>query len=62
MYDSFSSIVMCPCGHGENDDDIQSKDFGCMLDHFKQGESTDKAGFEGTGNFKCRPYHANRDR
>lgn len=42
MYDSFTSIVMCPCGHGESDDNIQSKDFGCNLDHLKQGERTDK--------------------
>lgn len=39
-YESFTAKVKCICGHEFEDDNIQSKDFECMLDHLKQGEDT----------------------
>lgn len=41
MYDSFTAAVTCPhCKHKFVDDNIQSKDFECVLDHLNQGEDT----------------------
>jgi hypothetical protein len=42
-YESFTADIICPyCNYKWNDNDIQSKDFECVLDHLKQGEDTRK--------------------
>lgn len=40
-YESFSADIKCiKCGNEFFDDNIQSKDFACVLDHLEKGEDT----------------------
>lgn len=39
-YESFTAKVKCSCGHEFEDNNIQSKDFACLLDHLEQGKDT----------------------
>lgn len=42
-FESFTADVKCQyCGAEFEDDNIQSKDFSCVLDHLKKGEDTRK--------------------
>ena len=38
MFDRFEGKWICKCGHQNEDDDIQTKELDCMMDHYEVGD------------------------